>query len=105
MPAYLLRSAGSKRFIGLYAADNEGDLWLLIHEETDPRNYEYAVFPSGYGIQFRKADHAPVRFKIGSGGRTLDAAFLMVDYVYMTSALLDALSGSDDLTWVRLSEG
>jgi hypothetical protein len=103
MPAYILRSAGAKRLIGLYAADNEADLCFLIDEETDPENYEYAIFPSAYGIQFRKADHAPVRFKIGSGGKALDRAFRMVDYVYMTSALLDALSGSDDLTWVALA--
>jgi hypothetical protein len=46
MPAYLLRSAGSKRFIGLYAADNEGALWLLIHEETDPRRPSGATSPA-----------------------------------------------------------
>ena len=106
MPAYLLRSATSKRFIGLYAADNERDLSFLIDEETDPGDYEYAVFPSGYGIQFRKADHAPVRCRIGSGRRGPGPSFRMVDYVYMTSALLDVLSdGDDDLTWIALAEG
>jgi hypothetical protein len=105
MPAYLLRRATGKRFIGLYAADNERDLSFLVDEETDPGAYEYAVFRSGYGIQFRKGDHTPIPFKIGSGGRVLDGAFLLVDYIHMTSVLLDALSGSDDLTWVGLAEG
>jgi hypothetical protein len=29
----------------------------------------------------------------------------MVDYVYMTSALLDALANGDNLTWIALAEG
>ena len=57
MSAYILRIAGTKRFIGLYATEHVDDLCFLIDEGTDPGDYEYAILPSGFGIEFRKADH------------------------------------------------
>ena len=105
MPAYILRSAGTKRLIGLYAAENEADLCFLIDEETDPGDYEYAILRGGFGIELRKADHWPIRYKIGSGRKALGRALHKVDYVYMTSELLDALADGDNLTWIALAEG
>ena len=80
------------------------DLCFLIDEETDPGDYEYAILPSGFGIEFRKADHWPIRYRIGSGGKALDRALEKLDYVYMTFALLDALADGDNLTWIDLAE-
>ena len=36
MPAYLVRFADTKSFVGFYAADIKDDLFDLIDEETDP---------------------------------------------------------------------
>jgi hypothetical protein len=104
MPAYILRIANTKRFIGLYAADNEDDLCFLIDEETDPGDYEYAILRGGFGIELRRADHRPIRYRIGRGSEALARAREKLDYVYMTSELLGALAYGDNLTWIALAE-
>ena len=101
MPAYLLRIAGTKRFVGFYAADKEDHLFDLIDEDTDPGDYEYAVVRYGFGIEFRK-DGWPVKYKIGQGGKELATALDKADAVYVTDVAYYALTTGEDLTWKRL---
>ena len=102
-PAYILRYANARRFVGLCAADNEDDLCFLIDEETDPAGYEYAILHDGYGIEFRK-DGGPVRYKIGKGAKALRRALRSANHVYMTFELTGALIDGTNLTWVALAE-
>ena len=101
MPAYLLRIAGTKHFVGFYAADSEDDLFDLIDEETDPGDYEYAVVKYGFGIEFRK-DGWNVKYKIGRGAKALATALDKADVVCITDVAYYALISGEDLTWRRL---
>jgi hypothetical protein len=86
---------------GFYAADTENDLFDLIDPETNPEDYEYAVIPEGYGIEFRKGPW-PVKFRIGT--KALNKALGKADSVYLTEEVFYALADGKDLTWHRLYE-
>ena len=101
MPAYLLRIAGTKQFVGFYAAESEDELFFLIDEETDPYEYEYAIVEYGFGLEFRKRGWN-VRYKIGRGAKALAAALGKADGVYITEAARYALTSGVGLTWKRL---
>jgi len=103
MPALILRYAGTKLFAGLYSAETDDELFDLIDEETDPGDYQYAVLPRGYGIEFRKGDRT-IKYKIGKGPDALDAALSTTDGIYMTENLGLALSSGTGLKWRKLYE-
>jgi hypothetical protein len=102
MPAYVLRYRGTNTLAGLYAADNPTLLGDLIDQETDPGDYEYAIVPEGFGIEFRTRKGWTVDFTIGGTGEQLGAALAKVKHIYMTDELLSALVGYGKLRWRRI---
>ncbi len=104
MPAYICRITGTNILAGFYAAPTRRHLALLIDEERDPSDFECAVIPYGYGIEFRKAGATGlVNLVIGDpdASEELEA----VDYVYLTEDLLSALTSEHKLRWTPILVG
>lgn len=99
MLSVILRYTGTKQFAGLYAAKDEYDLYDLIDQEHTASDYEYAVVPTGFGIEFRKGGYRTVKYKIGGGGKALTAAFAKADYIYLTGEVAYALTTGEGLKW------
>jgi hypothetical protein len=100
MPAYILRYTGTKYFAGLYAADNEDQLYFLIDEQADASDYEYAIVRRGLGIEFRSGERN-IRYKIGKGHKARVDAFSETDGLYLTEGLCLALDSGKGLVWHR----
>ena len=93
MPSYILRYAGTNILAGFYSAPNPRQLAILLDERHDPSNFEFAVMPAGFGIEFYK-DGDALNVLIGDpeGGEMLGDE----DAVYVTQDVWDFLwvSGS-----------
>jgi hypothetical protein len=102
MPAYILRYRGTNTLAGIYAADNLTLLGMLIDQETDPGDYEYAIIGEGLGLEFRTRKDRTVKFTIGGTDENPGAALAKAKHIYMTDELLSALVGHDKLRWRRI---
>ena len=89
MPAYICRIAGTNILAGFYAAPTRMHLSILIDEEVDPSDFECAVIPEGYGIEFRKAGgHVNLIIGDPEASEALEAA----TYIYLTEDLSASLT-------------
>ena len=92
MPAYIVRIAGTNILAGFYAAPHRRQLSILIDEEKNPSDFECAVIPDGYGIEFRKAGgHVNLIIGDPEASEELEAA----DYIYLTEDLSAYLTDGD----------
>jgi hypothetical protein len=81
MPAYILSYRGTKTLAGVYSADNLTRLGLLIDQETNPDDHEYAVIDESFGIEFRNNKGRMVDVTIGGADENLDAALAKAKHI------------------------
>ena len=99
MPSYILRYAGTNIIAGFYSAPNRRQLAVLLDERHEPSNFECAVMPAGFGIEFYK-DGGPLNVLIGDleGGELLGDE----DAVYVSQDVFDCLWGKRELRWTSI---
>ena len=65
-------------------------------------DFECAVVPEGYGIEFRKAGKEGATVRLTIGDREASEELEAADYIYLTEDLSDYLGRGRELKWTPI---
>lgn len=104
MQTYLVRSRDSKRLVGIFSAEDSGDLFYAVDESADPFECEYFIMLRGEGVfvdgLFTAAPGVGFNPAITAAPMTLvDAPAKDRESLFTSKILTERLDALEDYGW------